>query len=111
MNKFQCSKCSSNELSYEKWVNCREDVVINSNGHIEYCLGNIDETNELGAVHGYVCRKCNFPLYFRNSRIENEDGLKFYLSKSPDEIRAIEEDDEEQEVIEELIREEAADKD
>ena len=92
MNKFKCSKCSSNDLSYEKWVNSKEDVVINSNGHIEYRLGKIDETNELGAEYGYVCKECSHPLYFRGMRIENEDDLKFYLSMTPEEIKAAEEE-------------------
>ncbi len=101
LNKFQCLKCNGSELSYEKWINSKEDVVIHADGHIEYCLGKIDETNELGAVCGYICRKCNFPLYFRNSRIENEDDLKFYLSMTPEEIREAEKEyfEEQEELI------------
>jgi len=89
MCKFECCNCGcSDELVYEKWVNCKQKVVFHEDGHIEYGTSLIDEGNELGAVSYYKCDACGNALRIFGSQVDNESDLKHYLKMSPDEIAA-----------------------
>ena len=80
---FNCSKCGSENLGYQQWVESCSPVVIDSDGHLEYMSAVVDTDNALGAVGGYACGDCKHPLNFCGCRIETEAELVSYLSLDP----------------------------
>ena len=85
INNFECLNCGNTTLDYEKWINCRSEVIFHPDGHIEYAESTIDENNELGACFGYICSRCGEPLFHYGNRIETEAELLDYLKLSQEE--------------------------
>lgn len=91
LNQFTCSRCGSHDLSLEKWISCEEPLVFHDNGVIEYEAYQVDETEELAGLGGFMCRSCKTPLTYRGCRIETEEDLIAYLALSPEERQEQEE--------------------
>ena len=87
LNNFECLNCGNTTLDYEKWINCRSEVIFHPDGHIEYAESVIDENNELGACCGYICSRCGEPVFHFSNRIETEAELRDYLKLSLEERR------------------------
>ena len=82
---FTCRRCGENKLTYKRWVECNEDVIIHNDGHIEYCQYMVDTENDLEACNGYTCRNCGRILIHCGSIIAREDRLVMYLMLDQDE--------------------------
>ena len=87
LRKFQCPYCGSNELYCQKYVDCREDVIIHDNGHIEYGPPIIDEDNICGVGAHFRCKQCNRRLFYTGMDVSNEEELRTYLSYSPEKAK------------------------
>ena len=85
LSNFTCQKCSSNQLSFEKWIQSREEVVFHPNRHIEYCQAEVNEEKDLGGMSGFVCGTCGNKLCYLGCRIETEKELIDWLCLDPQE--------------------------
>ncbi len=83
--EFNCPKCGGNKLTYEKWVQSTEDVIIHENGHIEYSEAIINPDSELGSCDAFRCRSCGHLLSYFGSIISNEHDLTAYLMLTQEE--------------------------
>ena len=81
MNDFRCEVCGSARLCYEECLNCRIEVVIHDNSHIEYVGPVIDDVMELKNNGCFCCKGCGNELYHDGKRVNNEKILKLYLSE------------------------------
>ena len=90
IQKFKCHKCGETELSFEKLATVRSDVTIRDDGHVEYGECRIeDETIDKSPLFNFTCRDCNWQLHIGPYKIELDADLEYYLSKSFDEIAAL----------------------
>ena len=80
--KFNCSKCGSNKLAYQKYVKCTSPVSIKKNNHIEYGLSTFDEDDYLNYSH-YICLECGEIIRYCGFRLETEKSLLNYLQLDP----------------------------
>jgi hypothetical protein len=85
MFKFQCLSCGSTELSYEKWVRCREKVLHRPDGHIEYNDQQINDNEVCRFGRGYTCTCCGKPLMLYRDVLATEDELEEYLGLTMEE--------------------------
>ena len=99
MCKYKCSKCGSEELSFEKYVKCIIELEQNEDGTYEELGVRIDKEDFLPVNYGYACSDCGHPLELWGFRIECERELQKYLAMAPD-VRA-EEDRRYQEYLKE----------
>lgn len=84
MHKFKCLTCGSEELSYEKWIKCREKVSIRPDGHVEYFDQDINDTDMLPVECRFICACCGKPLMFYGNSIVTEAELQDYLDMTVD---------------------------
>lgn len=90
--KFECKKCGSNKLGYQKGVLCISPVAIQSDNHIEYSQFKMGEDDSLCIENSFLCVDCNNPVSHCGCTMETEKQLLAYLTKSP-EVRATEQQD------------------
>ena len=83
MNEFKCKKCGSNELSYQNYVLNKVEVNISDNNILHYEASKIDEKDTVHTGFGFICRKCNYPVFYLDQWITNEEELLKYLSIDP----------------------------
>ena len=87
LNKFKCVHCGSTEIVVQKWVDCREDVIIDyATGHIEYGPPQIDENKINGEGIDFVCKKCDTPLFYTQLWVHTESDLREYLRHTSEQI-------------------------
>ena len=95
LHEFVCQTCGGNQLTFHKFVRSRESLIFTEDGRIEYGPPCVDETHSLGVELGYICRECKLFIKHGGQNLETEDDLRIYLSKTPDEIAADNEEYEE----------------
>jgi len=87
LHKYQCPHCKSEEITCRKWVDCREDVIIDyTTGHIEYGPPQINENEVCGNQVDFICKKCNTPLFYTQLWVHDERDLREYLSHTSEQI-------------------------
>ena len=84
MIKFNCQKCKSSKLSYQKYVSSEAPLTFNPNDFISYEQPQINEEDEAVGLSGYICGTCGHPLYHCGFRIETEKELIDLLTMDPD---------------------------
>ena len=87
LHKFKCCHCGSEEITCQKWVDCREDVIIDyKTGHIEYGPPQIDENEVCGSGIDFICKNCETPLFYTQLWVHTESNLREYLRHTPEQI-------------------------
>lgn len=84
MNEFQCLACSGSKLSYEKWIKCRERILMQPTGHIEYVDQDINDADVLPVECRFICTCCGQPPMLHGECIVTEAELKDYLELTVD---------------------------
>ena len=82
-HEFECCKCESNELAYQKYVKCITPVSVQENSHIEYGLSIYDEDDYLAVSNGFCCADCGHLIEHCGIRMETEKALLDYLTMYP----------------------------
>ena len=101
MNEFSCKKCGSNELTYQNYVLNTVEVNISDN-ILHYEASKIDEKDTVHTGFGFICRKCNQPVFYLDTWLTTEEELLKYLSTDP--IIIAEEERKFEEYVKEEIR-------
>lgn len=78
--KFECKKCGSNRLGYQKGVLCISPVVIQSDNHVKYGQFKMGEDDYLISQNGFICMDCNIFVSHCSGRMATEKQLLDYLS-------------------------------
>ena len=92
MSKFNCKKCKSDKLAYEKFVRCKTPIEINEDGAIVYHDSEIDEDDTIATGDRFCCAKCGHAVLFKADYVKTEDGLKYMLSLSYEERQMIDDE-------------------
>ncbi len=90
--QFNCEKCRSNELGYQKYVKCVIPVSLQESGHMEYGLPNYDEDDYLATLNGFMCKACGSFVEHCGYKMVGEKEFKQYLTVDP-EVRVKEQHD------------------
>ena len=88
---FECKRCKSNKLAYQKYAISQANVTIQPEEHIEYGVFRIHETAELDCWNSYVCLRCGQELQPFGVNIHTDRDLIKYLRLSPQERQRREE--------------------
>ena len=89
LHKFKCVHCGSEEIVVHKWVDCKEDAIIDhTTDHIEYGPPVINPNKANGEGSDFFCKNCERPLVYQGMPLRAEAGLEVYLSHTPEEIQA-----------------------
>ena len=83
MNLFNCKRCDSHQLSYQRYINSTMPVEIDEDGNISYQRPVVDYDDDMPVECGYVCRDCGRQVYHAGNWIETESQLKWFLTASP----------------------------
>ena len=84
MNLFNCQRCGSHRLSYQRYIKSIMPVDIDEEGNISYCQPTVDYDDEMPVECGYICRNCGHQIYHAGNWIETESQLKWFLSTNPE---------------------------
>ncbi|MBI9016292.1 MAG: hypothetical protein JEZ07_03415 [Phycisphaerae bacterium] len=84
MRNFQCKKCGSHQLSYQKYVKSTMPANIDTDDNINYSEPDIDFDDEMPVGCGYACQVCGHPVYHAGEWLATEAELKWFLSEIPE---------------------------
>ncbi len=82
--QFECEKCGSNKLGYQKGVLCVSPVIIQSDNQAEYCQFKMGEDDDSCFENSFLCMDCNNLVSHCGGRMETEEQLIAYLSMDHD---------------------------
>lgn len=82
--KFECKKCGSNRLGYQKGVLCVSPVAIQSDNHVKYGQFKMGEDEDICFENSFLCMDCNSLVSHCSGRMETEKQLLDYLSMDHD---------------------------
>ena len=82
--QFNCEKCGSNELAYQKYVKCITPISLSEGSHVEYLPSATDEDDYLATLNGYACRSCGHLVEHCGCVIVTEKELKQLSTMDPE---------------------------
>jgi len=86
MNRInKCNRCSSEKISYMKWVYCKQDVEIDADEHITYGEPHYSREKYSTYGGGFICRNCDTFLSCGDWLVFTEKDLLKYLKMTAEE--------------------------
>jgi hypothetical protein len=77
--QFECWKCKSNKMAYQKYAKCLTPVRLTNDGDLLYYDTFVEEDDYLAVLYGFCCEDCGSLIEYSGCRIETEKQLQCYL--------------------------------
>jgi hypothetical protein len=84
--EFECWKCKSNKMAYQKYAKCLTPVRLTNDGDLLYYDTFVEEDDYLAVLYGFCCEDCGSLIEYSGCRIETEKQLQCYLGIPSDRL-------------------------